>query len=72
MGWRVRLARGVLRAATWLAWRSGSQAAFGRWLRRRARRCRWPNAGRTNMIAAPPLPTAEGSVCEMAETARNG
>ena len=30
MGWRVRLARGVLRAATWLAWRSGSQAAFER------------------------------------------
>lgn len=28
--WRVRLARWVLRAAAWLAWRIGGKAAFGR------------------------------------------
>ena len=73
MGWRVRLARGVLRAATWLAWRIAGQAAFGRWLRAQARTAAGPGEAmpaEPMPTAAPPLPTAEGSVCAMAETAR--
>lgn len=73
MGWRVRVARWVLRAASWVAWRIAGQAAFGRWLRAQARTAAGPGEAmpaEPTPAAVPPLPTAEGSVCDMARAAR--